>query len=107
MAHWRSTLPASAMLDVAYEDVVDDLEGQARRLIDYCGVPWDDRCISFHQRPGWTSQPVLSRFANPFSQLAAALAPVRGWLGPLLGELGDLIPGYAQNRACERADGDS
>ena len=37
MAHWRSVLPPSAMLDVAYEDVVYDLEGQARRLIDYCG----------------------------------------------------------------------
>src|SRR6202034_1474779 len=49
MAHWRSVLPAGAMLDVTYEDVVDDLEGQARRLIAYCGLPWDDRCLSFHK----------------------------------------------------------
>jgi tetratricopeptide (TPR) repeat protein len=49
MAHWRSVLPAEAMLDVSYEDVVDDLEGQARRLVDYCGLPWNDRCLSFHK----------------------------------------------------------
>jgi tetratricopeptide (TPR) repeat protein len=47
MTHWRSVLPSDAMFDVSYEDVVDDLEGQARRMIDYCGLPWDDRCLSF------------------------------------------------------------
>jgi tetratricopeptide (TPR) repeat protein len=49
MAHWRSVLPPGAMIEVSYEDVVDDLEGQARRLIDYCGLPWDDRCLAFHK----------------------------------------------------------
>jgi hypothetical protein len=49
MAHWRAVLPPGAMLDVAYEDVVDDIEGQTRRLLDYCGLPWDDRCVSFHR----------------------------------------------------------
>jgi len=54
MTHWRSVLPPGAMLDVSYEDVVDDLEGQARRLIDYCGLAWDERCTSFYK----TSRPV-------------------------------------------------
>ena len=49
MDHWRRVLPPDAILDVSYEDVVDDLEAQARRLIDYCGLPWDDRCINFHR----------------------------------------------------------
>jgi hypothetical protein len=49
MAHWRAILTPGTMIDVVYEDVVDDLEGQARRLIDYCGLPWDDRCVSFHE----------------------------------------------------------
>ena len=56
MTHWRSVLPAGAVLDVAYEDVVDHLEEQARRMIDYCGLPWDDRCLSFHQ----TSRPIAT-----------------------------------------------
>jgi len=47
MAHWRSVLPPGRILDVRYEDVVDDLEGQARRLVDYCGLPWDERCLHF------------------------------------------------------------
>jgi len=59
MAHWRSVLPPGAMLDVVYEDVVNDLEGQARRLIDYCGLPWDDRCVSFHK----ASRPVMTHSA--------------------------------------------
>jgi tetratricopeptide (TPR) repeat protein len=49
MEHWRSVLPAGSMLEVVYENVVEDLEGQARRLIDYCGLPWDHRCIEFHR----------------------------------------------------------
>lgn len=64
MAHWRSILPDGAMLEIAYEDVVNDLEGQARRLIEYCGLPWEDRCISFHKIAGGSKPPVLSRFAN-------------------------------------------
>ena len=49
MAHWRGVLPAGRILDVRYEDVVADLEKEARRIIAYCGLPWDDRCLSFHE----------------------------------------------------------
>jgi tetratricopeptide (TPR) repeat protein len=49
MTHWRSVLPSYSILDVHYEQVVDDLEGQARRLIGYCGLEWDDRCLDFHK----------------------------------------------------------
>jgi hypothetical protein len=43
--------------------VVDNLEEQARRLIDYCGLPWDDRCLSFHKnsRPIRTASNVQVR----------------------------------------------
>jgi len=53
MEHWRTALPAGAMLEVDYEDVVDDLETQARRIVAYCGLPWDDRCLAFYttERP--------------------------------------------------------
>lgn len=49
MMHWRRALSPHAMLDVSYEDVVDNLEEQSRRLLDYCGLAWDDRCLSFHK----------------------------------------------------------
>ena len=48
MEHWRdnATIP---VLDVVYEDVVADLEHQARRIIDFVGLPWDDRCLKFYE----------------------------------------------------------
>lgn len=48
MDHWRSVLPAGMMLEMTYEDVVADFETQARRLVDFCGLPWDVRCLDFH-----------------------------------------------------------
>jgi hypothetical protein len=49
MAHWRQVLPPGMMLEVHYEDVVADVEGQARRLLAHCGMAWDDSCLAFHQ----------------------------------------------------------
>jgi tetratricopeptide (TPR) repeat protein len=100
MTHWRSVLPAGAMLEVSYEAVVDDLEGQARRLIDYCGLPWDARCISFHKtsRPVKTSsaaqvrKPLYRTSLDRWRQYETGLAPC-------LQELGDIIPGAAPGQA--------
>ena len=49
MRHWQSVLPPGSILELRYEDLVVDTEGQARRLLDYLGLPWDPRCLSFHQ----------------------------------------------------------
>ena len=48
MAHWQAILPRGRILEVRYEDVVANLEGQARRIIAHCGLEWDPRCLSFH-----------------------------------------------------------
>jgi tetratricopeptide (TPR) repeat protein len=48
MAHWHHVAPG-AILDVHYEQVVGDLEGQARRLVEHCGLPWDAACVDFHK----------------------------------------------------------
>jgi len=50
MAHWRQTLELS-MLQVDYEAVIDDQEGQSRRLIEFLGLEWDERCLKFHEPP--------------------------------------------------------
>ena len=47
MAHWKQALPIQ-ILDVGYEALVDDLDGQSRRIIEFCGLPWDNRCLQFH-----------------------------------------------------------
>ena len=49
MENLRSMMPAERFIEVDYEAVVDDLEGQARRLINFIGLPWDDACLNFHQ----------------------------------------------------------
>jgi hypothetical protein len=48
-AHWQRLLPAGTMLEVQYEDVVADPETQARRIVDYCGLAWDEACLAFHK----------------------------------------------------------
>ncbi len=89
MAHWRRVLPAQSILDVRYEDVVADLEGQARRIVAYCGLPWDERCLSFHE----TDRPVRTASATQVRQpiYKSAVGRWRAYeaqLGPLLRALG-------------------
>jgi Tfp pilus assembly protein PilF len=47
MDHWRDVLDVE-MLEVDYETLVADQERETRRVIDFCGLPWDDACLSFH-----------------------------------------------------------
>jgi tetratricopeptide (TPR) repeat protein len=49
MAHWRAVLPEGVMLEIDYEGVVADLEGQARRIIAHCGLDWNDGCLEFYK----------------------------------------------------------
>lgn len=48
MDHWVAVLPGK-VLQVQYEDVVSELPSQVRRILDHCGLPWDDRCLRFHK----------------------------------------------------------
>lgn len=49
MDHWKKVLPEGAFLEVQYEELIADTEGQAKRIIDYCGLEWNDACLNFHQ----------------------------------------------------------
>jgi tetratricopeptide (TPR) repeat protein len=88
MEHWRKVLP-TPLLEIDYEQTVNDLEGVARQLIDFCGLPWEPRCLDFHmaKRPVTTAssvqvrQPVyktsVARWRNyeqPLASLFAQLA---------------------------------
>ena len=48
MRHWRDVLPGQ-MLDLDYEDLVSDQEGVSRRLLDFLGLPWNERCLKFYK----------------------------------------------------------
>jgi tetratricopeptide (TPR) repeat protein len=47
--HWRATLPASALLEVPYEALIEDQEHWTRRMIDFVGLQWDAKCLDFHR----------------------------------------------------------
>ena len=49
MEHWHLTLPGGTILDVPYEALVDDQEGWSRKMLAFIGLPWDARCLDFHQ----------------------------------------------------------
>jgi Sulfotransferase family len=48
MRHWHQVLPGK-ILEVRYEDLVSDQQVQTRRLLDFCGLPWEEGCLSFHE----------------------------------------------------------
>ncbi|MDH4215494.1 MAG: sulfotransferase [Gallionella sp.] len=94
MEHWRNVLPMGAFLDVQYEDIVADQEAQARRLIDYCGLEWNDACLDFHntERPIRTASVVQVR--QPiYNTSVERWRHYEKFIGPLLEALGDLVPG--------------
>lgn len=88
MAHWRRLLPLP-ILDVVYEDVVADPEGQSRRLVEFCGVDWDERCLRFHESERavrtvsklQVRRPVYASSIGRWRRYAAHLAPLCAALG--------------------------
>jgi hypothetical protein len=89
MAHWRRVTPPGVMLEVRYEDVVADLEGQARRILAHCGLDWDARCLDFHltQRSVRTAsatqvrQPIYDHSIGRWRAYASFLEPLIVELG--------------------------
>ena len=47
--HWRAVLPATSLLEIPYQALIEDQEGWSRRLVDFVGLPWDPKCLDFHQ----------------------------------------------------------
>ena len=91
MAHWRGLLAPERFLEVDYEALVGDLEGEARRLVTSCGLAWDDACLDFHR----TARPVRTASVNQVRQpiyrtSVARWRPYAAHLGPLLAALGEL-----------------
>lgn len=52
MRHWRAHLPAGVMLEVPYEQLVQDHEQWARRMLDFLDLPWDPHCLRFYENDG-------------------------------------------------------
>jgi len=90
MAHWHKVLPKGRILDVRYEDVVADLEGQTRRILKHCGLPFDKKCLAFHdnKRPIRTAS--VAQVRQPLYGNAVGRARAYDeFLGPLKKALTD------------------
>jgi tetratricopeptide (TPR) repeat protein len=89
MDHWRAVLPQDAILDVRYEALVNDLENEARRIVAWCGLEWDDACLRFHDaaRPVRTAsalqvrRPLYRTSVGRWRSDTATLAPLLEGLG--------------------------
>jgi tetratricopeptide (TPR) repeat protein len=88
MAHWRAVRPLP-MLEVVYEELVADVEGVSRRLVEFCGLPWDERCLRFYENPRavrtvskqQVRQPVYRSSVQRWRRYGAHLGPLIEALG--------------------------
>ena len=89
--HWHEVLPGH-VLDVQYEDMVTDTEAQIRRLLKYCGLPWEDECLKFYEtdRPVNTAsseqvrKPIYTTSIDSWRKFENHLEPLIEVLEPLL-----------------------
>lgn len=94
MQHWRKVLPPEAFYEIQYEDLVADQEAQARALLAYCGLPWDEACLSFHKTERSVRTASVTQVRQPMYK-----SSIERWrryekhLGPLLEALGEFAPG--------------
>jgi hypothetical protein len=83
MEHWESVLPGRVHF-VQYERLVEDTEGEIRRMLDYCGLPFEERCLRFWETDRAVATPSAQQVRRPIYR--DALQQWRNfepWLGPL------------------------
>jgi tetratricopeptide (TPR) repeat protein len=95
MRHWNRVLPGW-ILRVHHEDVVDDLEGSVRRILDFCGLDFEPQCIEFHKtvrsvRTASSEQVRLPLYREGLDQWKN----FDPWLGPLKAALGEALNDYS------------
>jgi tetratricopeptide (TPR) repeat protein len=90
MGHWRTVLPPERFLEVDYEAVVDDLEGEARRMIAFLGLPWDEACLTFHDNRRVVRTASVNQVRQPiYTTSKGRWREHAAYLGPLLAALGE------------------
>ena len=90
MAHFDTVLPGRVHR-IVYEDLVDDAEGEIRRLLDHCGLAFEPHCLRFFETGRNVRTPSSEQVRRPIFR--DALDQWRGfepWLGPLIETLGPL-----------------
>lgn len=90
MTHWEAMLPSGRILRVRYEDVVEDLEGQVRRLLDHLELPFEAACLRYWETPRSIRTPSSEQVRQPINRDGLRQwHHFDSWLGPLKDALGD------------------
>jgi tetratricopeptide (TPR) repeat protein len=88
MDHWDKVLPG-AVLRVQHEDVLDDQEGQTRRMLEYLGLPFEEACIDFYKSKRAVRTASSEQVRQPINRSGqGAWQPYEPWLGELRAALG-------------------
>lgn len=72
MEHWKKILPPGTILDFKYEEVVEDLDSQSRRLIDFCGLDWQDSCLEFYKNDRMVRTASIAQVRTPIYKSSVA-----------------------------------
>jgi hypothetical protein len=88
MSHWKQVLDLP-ILEIDYEEVVADLEGHARRMLQFLDLPWDERCLQFHRNPRRVTTASKSQVRRPiYYSSIGRWRRYEPWIGPLREVLG-------------------
>ncbi len=98
MDHWNEVLPGK-VLDVHYEETVTDLEGQVARILEHCGLPFEEKCVRFHEteRAVKTAsseqvrQPIYKGGMGKWRKYESHLGEWMEVLGPIIDDLPDVV----------------
>ena len=94
MEHWDAVLPGR-VLRVHHEDVIDDLEGNVRRILDHCGLAFEPACVDFHKSKRSVRTPSSEQVRQPiFRDGLDQWKKYEAYLGPLSSALGDAHERY-------------
>ena len=91
MRHWDAVLPGQ-VLRVRYEDVVEDLEGNVRRILEFCGLEFEPDCVEFYKTERSVRTASSEQVRQPiFREGLLQWKNYEPWLGPLKDGLGDAL----------------
>ncbi len=95
MAHWDRVLPGRVHR-VVYERVVDDTEGETRRLLDHCGLPFEEACLRFHETERVVRTASAEQVRRPiYREAKTHWRAYEAHLAPLKAELGEVLERWA------------
>lgn len=91
MRHWHEVLPGF-VLDVRYEELIEDQRGTTERILQHCGLEWDDRCLQFHETQRLVRTASVAQVRQPiYRSSAGAWKRYGDRLRPLIEALGDAL----------------